>query len=305
MKCKNDLINKFLFFLEVEKGLSKNTISSYEFDLIDFEKYLFSKPLSFEKVNYINILNYFEFLTASKEIELSSQIRKTSVLFNFYEFLVREEGFNFNPIAEFERPSLGEKLPIFLESENLEMLFNQAKKDKSKKGIRNYAILQLLYSSGMRISECLTMNLSDVLNNKNNIKSSVLINGKGNKERIIFINDVAKEALKSYLFVRHFFPSYQNKFLFNAKTKDGFLTRQNFFYSLKMIAKKAGLFVDGVSPHKIRHSFATHMFLNGIDIRILQEMLGHADISTTQIYTHVNSNSLKNVVNKFHPFGDH
>jgi integrase/recombinase XerD len=146
------------------------------------------------------------------------------------------------------------------------------------------------------------LKLAEILDSKNRIKSSLIICGKGERERIIFINENAKNAILDYLPIRSFF-SQDGSFLFNAKSKEGHLTRQNFFYSLKKIARKSGLDDKFVSPHKIRHSFATHLFLNGIDIRILQEMLGHADISTTQIYTHINQNSLKKVVDSFHPFG--
>lgn len=125
--------------------------------------------------------------------------------------------------------------------------------------------------------------------------------GKGGRERLVFINNSAKDAIKNLIEVRPFFPNAESGFLFNAKSKQGFLTRQNFFYSLKKIAYAAGLEVEKISPHKIRHSFATHLFLNGIDLSILQVMLGHADVSTTQIYTHINSSTLKKQVQDFHP----
>jgi integrase/recombinase XerD len=304
MNFETSLINKFLFFLEAERGLAKNTTISYRFDLEDFVEFLISKKLSFEMVNYLTILSYFEFLAKTKEIESSTQLRKISVLSNFYEFLIREEGFAYNPITEFERPKNPETLPIFLEEKEMQYLLTTAREDNSKKGIRDYTILELLYSSGMRISECLTLKVSDILDGKKSIKSSIIIKGKSDKERIIFINNNSKEALKLYLPIRTFFENSQNGYVFNAKSKTGFLSRQNFFYSLKQITRKANLDDDIISPHKIRHSFATHLFLNGIDVRILQEMLGHADISTTQIYTHINQNSLKKVIEKFHPFGD-
>ena len=303
MKCDKDLIQNFLFFLYSEKGLSQNTITSYKFDLTDFINYTESIKINLQQIQSLNILQYFEHLANEKSIEASSQLRKISVLFNFYEFLIKEKGFTFNPIREVERPQKGYQLPIFLEPDEISLLLQTAQKDKSNKGIRDYAILCMLYSSGMRISECLEIKISEVINKKGAVNSSCIINGKGNKERIIFLNNVTKEAIKSYLKIRSFFPLSQNPFLFNAKTKNGFLARQNFFYSIKKIAQKSGIEKNIVSPHKIRHSFATHMFSNGIDVRILQEMLGHSDISTTQIYTHINSSMLKKVVENFHPFG--
>jgi integrase/recombinase XerD len=300
-----ELIESFLFFLSAEKNLAKNTILSYRFDLEDFAKFLIGTKKDFASTTYFDIISYFEFLAKSKEIESSSQLRKTSVIFNFYEFLIKEKGFIANPIKEFERPYKNEILPIFLEKNDMEKLLSTAKSDISKNGIRNYAIIELLYSSGMRVSECLTLKTKEVLDRAGKVCNSFIICGKGAKERVVFLNDDAKEALKSYLEVRSFFAINQHDlgFLFETDSKEGHLTRQNFFYSLKKIGRKAGLEEDFISPHKIRHSFATHLFLNGIDIRILQEMLGHSDIGTTQIYTHINQDSLKKVVEQFHPFG--
>jgi integrase/recombinase XerD len=297
-----DEINSFLFFLSAEKNLAQNTLVSYRFDLEDFSKFLTSIKENFETANYLSLIKYFEFLAKDKDIKTSSQLRKTSVLFNFYEFLIKEKGYRANPIREFERPLKNEVLPIFLEIEETKGLLETAKKDKSKQGIRDYAVLELLYSSGMRITECLKLQIKDILDSKNRIKNSLIISGKGGRERVIFINQNAKEAIINYIPIRDFFCN-DSPFLFNAKSKEGHLTRQNFFYSLKKIARKSGLDDKIISPHKIRHSFATHLFLNGIDIRILQEMLGHVDISTTQIYTHINKSSLKKVVDAFHPFG--
>ena len=297
-----ELINSFLFFLKAEKNLSQNTIVSYRFDLIDLLKFLYDAKKNFQTASYFDFIHFFEFLVKSKEIETSSQLRKTSVFYNFYEFLKLEKGFGQNPILEFERPKAGESLPIFLEREETEKLLQFGSSNKSKVGIRDYAILETLYSTGMRISECISLRLNQVLDKAKNPKSSFIITGKGERERYIFLNNSAKLAIKEYLEVRELLPNSENGFLFNAKAKNGHITRQNFFYSLKKIAYKAGLNVEEASPHKIRHSFATHMFLNGIDIRILQELLGHADISTTQIYTHINQNSLKTTVEEFHPF---
>lgn len=295
------LAEAFLNFALAEKGLAKSSISSYRFDLIHFLKFLGGAGKILSEVIYLDVLAFFEAEVMEKEIESSSQLRKISVLFNFYEFLVREKGFTYNPVKELERPIKNESLPIFLEKEETQKLLAFASKDLSKKGIRDFAILQLLYSSGMRISECLSLPLSAILKFKDKIKEETIIKGKGERERIIFINSAARNALGEYLQVRRAFTKSESKFLFNSNSREGYLSRQNFFYSLKKIGYKAGLDYTRVSPHKIRHSFATYLFLNGIDIRILQEMLGHADISTTQFYTHINSAGLKTTVETFHP----
>ena len=302
MKEDLSLIEEFLNFLKIEKGLANATIISYRFDLDQLLKYLLSRQRSFKAATYFDILNFFEFIVKEKDIEASSQLRKISCFWGFYEFLMRERNFLYNPLAEIERPSKHEILPIFLETEEMEVLLQSAKKDRSKNGIRNYTILMLLYSSGMRISEALNLLMQDILDFKNKIKSSCLIKGKGGRERIIFINQETKEALQEYIEIRLVFSKKKSNFLFNSDSKEGHVTRQNFYASLKKMTYLAGLDDEKISPHKIRHSFATHLFLNGIDIRILQEMLGHADISTTQIYTHVNSKSLQKTLESFHPF---
>ena len=301
MKEDLSLIEKFLNFLKVEKGLANATVVSYRFDLEQLLKYLFSHQKRFETATYFDILNFFEFIVKEKEIEASSQLRKISCLWGFYEFLMRECNFLHNPLSEIERPSKHEILPIFLETNEMEILLQSAKKDRSKNGIRNYTILMMLYSSGMRISEALNLLTQDILDFKNKIKSSCLIRGKGGRERIIFINKETKEVLEEYLQIRLIFSKKKNNFVFNSDSKEGHVTRQNFYTSLKKITYAAGLDDEKISPHKIRHSFATHLFLSGIDIRILQEMLGHADISTTQIYTHVNNKSLQKTLESFHP----
>lgn len=297
------LLDSFLFFLKVEKGLAENTVISYRFDLIDLIKFLNNEKKRLKEATYFDVLAFFEFAVKEKDIESTSQLRKISVFFNFFEFLIEEKGFTYNPVKDFERPLKNETLPIFLEKEETVKLLDFAKKDRSRSGIRDSTIIHLLYSSGMRISECLSLKLSDVLDFKKTIKSSALIMGKGGKERIVFINSEAKNTLKEYLEIREGFSKNSNSFLFNSDSKLGHLTRQNFFYSLKNIAYKAKLSYEIISPHKIRHSFATHLFSNGIDIRILQTMLGHSDISSTQIYTHINSAELQKTINTFHPFG--
>lgn len=304
MKIDTDisLIEAFLFFLTSEKGLASNTIISYGLDLRQFSEFCMSLKKGFSEVTYFDVLSFFEAAVLANKIEVSSQLRKISALFNFYEFLIKEKGFLCNPFQEIERPSKNENLPIFLDKEETQRLLQFAKNEKTNiNSIRNYAILELLYSSGMRITECLSIELKHILNSEHAIKNDVIIMGKGQKERLIFVNKSAREALFEYLKVRKLFSRKESPFLFNANSKTGTLSRQSFFYHLRQISHLAGIDATKVSPHKIRHSFATHLFLNGIDIRILQEMLGHADISTTEIYTHINSASLKSTVEKFHP----
>lgn len=308
LETSKAFLESFLDFLVAEKGLTQNTVISYKFDVeqfLEFVTCIHKKTL--KDVTYFDVLSFFEKSVMERELESSSQLRKISVLFNFYEFLKNNHGFFYNPLTELERPSKNEKLPIFLEEEEMKKLLSAAKRDRSRIGIRNYAVLTLLYSSGMRISECLCIKLPDILIKSKSgykIKEEIIIMGKGGRERMIFINQISREAIIEYLEIRKFFSKTETEYLFNADGVDGRLSRQNFFYHLKKMAYFAKVDYEKLSPHKIRHSFATHMFLNGIDIRILQELLGHADISTTQIYTHINSQSLKNTVQEFHPFSN-
>lgn len=302
------LINDFITFTRVEKGLSINTAASYLSDLTLFHKYLTSIRNNFLICNAVAIHNYFEELYKIGNVEIATYLRKLSVFTNFFKFLVNEDILKQNPIEDVERPRGDKMLPIFLTEDETDVLISTAKKDRSRNGIRNYTILEILYSTGMRISECLTLKISDIINIKGKPRDRIIFSGKGSKERIAFINHEAQQAVLQYLEIRPIFlpksadsSSKSNGYLFCASSQSGHLNRENFYTSLKKIAYSAGVDYDRISPHKIRHSFATHLFSKGMDLRFLQELLGHADIATTEIYTHLTDAKLKQVVQDFHP----
>jgi len=225
-----------------------------------------------------------------------------------------------------EHPKYSKKIPKYLTEREVETLLKNAKKDKSPNGIRFYCMLELLYATGLRVSELVSLKISAVQKKYRkdgfyNIDDFLIIKGKGNKERLVIMNKTAKSILKDYLDLRAgLLGEETSKWLFTTKIKfpltkayktkklkprkDGHLSRQIFALALKNIAGKSGINIDKVSPHIIRHSFASHLLNNGADLRVLQELLGHSDISTTQIYTHILDSKLKNIVNNLHPLAE-
>ncbi len=291
-----DSIRDFSHYLMVEKGLSKNTIQSYGHDLRNFEKYVFeSDGGSLLKVDRDAILSFMSL--QQRQGKASSSIsRSLAAMKQFYRFLVQEELISTDPTADFESPKTEKRLPKVMTLEEVDLLL--AGPDLTKpSGRRDKAMLELLYATGIRVSEMISLNVSNV-NLENGYVRCI---GKGSKERIIPLGSIAAK------FVRQFIERGRKSMLKNQKTEALFLnhhgrrlTRQGFWKILKKHAVDSGIKRD-IKPHTIRHSFATHLLENGADLRSVQEMLGHADISTTQIYTHITKNRLKQIYDKTHP----
>ncbi|MEO2074325.1 MAG: site-specific tyrosine recombinase XerD [Bacillus sp. (in: firmicutes)] len=293
-----DQLNDFMHFLIVEKGLAKNTIVSYERDLKSYLHYLrnVESILDLNEVQRIHIVHFLGFL---KEQGKSSKTlaRHIASVRAFHQFLLRDKATDQDPSVLIETPRLEKSLPKVLSLQEVEILLDTPKQNDHF-GIRDKAMLELLYATGIRVSELISLDLDNV----HLTMGFVRCIGKGNKERIIPIGRTASEAIKLYLEQGrpHFVskgPKEQALFL-NHQGKR--LTRQGFWKILKKLTKEAGIEKD-LTPHTLRHSFATHLLENGADLRAVQEMLGHADISTTQIYTHVTKTRLKDVYSKFHP----
>jgi integrase/recombinase XerD len=303
---KNIVVENYLEFLLSERGLSKNSVFSYVHDLNSLAAFAEKSKKDMMKLDK----NDLELYIASNEIarlKPSSVARRISTLKSFYQFLFSEKMVQENPAHYLEHPKKSQNLPKSLSLVDLDKLIAILKEDQSEDGIRNYCIVAILYSTGMRISELLALTMSQIANpvQKYEDYQVILIKGKGSKERVVILNQEALSALANYLTYRNYFAkNKETPFLFPSFSKSGkptHLTRQMFFIALKKAAIHANLDPANVSPHKIRHSFASHILANGANLRVVQELLGHSDISSTQIYTKVLSSQARNLVKKHHP----
>jgi len=315
----NNFITSFLQKLTIEDGFAKNSIASYQNDLGLLLKFLESKESNFIDVDE-NLLNVYLEKLYQDNISASSTSRKISTFKNFFGFLVLENKRESNPVINLTRPKIGQNLPKVLSEAEILKLLTTIYEDKSEFGIRLACMLEVLYASGMRVSELVGLPITTIQkiieNGKITYKNYLIIQGKGNKERIAPLNKSALSSLENYLQLRIGMGCKSSKWLFPGHFRakrvgklsgretlvmDEPLTRQRFHQMLKELAEFAGIDKRRVSPHVIRHSFASHLLNHGADLRVLQELLGHSDISTTQIYTHILDSKLKELVNKHHP----
>ncbi|AFC74121.1 site-specific tyrosine recombinase XerD [Rickettsia montanensis] len=299
-------ISQFLEMLLAERALSKNSILSYKRDLFDFQNYLAKQKLSELNITTENIRDWIEYL-ASNDLQARSINRKVSTIKSYYEFLISENHTAFNPVLNVDLPKYQNKLPEILSIDQIKSLLEHCSQDNSPEGIRLNAMIHLLYASGLRVSELVSLKLADILTNKTSkgeVRKIFSVLGKGNKERVIVINEQAVISIAKYLAIRDVFVNKAKPrnliYLFPSSALAGYMTRQNFAILLKSAALYAGLNPEHISPHILRHSFASHLLEGGADLRVIQELLGHADISTTQIYTHLQTNHLKKAL-LYHP----
>ena len=290
------LIDSFIEYLVTERSSAENTMSSYSNDLKAFGLWLDEKGLSFDKVDYYNLAGY---TTAIKEtgLKITSINRRLSTIRQFYRFLLDEGIIEMNPTRDIVMPKRAQYLPEVLNVNEVEGLLNAP--DTSKPlGKRDKAMLELLYATGLRVSELIKLKL----NNINLGAGFLLARGKGGKERLVPIGEKAISWTREYIeTVRPSMIVKKSETLFFSNRGTA-MSRQNFWYIIKRYALAAGIFRD-ISPHTLRHSFATHLLTGGADLRSVQMMLGHSDISTTQIYTHITSQRLKEVHTRYHPRG--
>lgn len=291
-----NFVNEFINYLEVERGLAPNTLESYGSDLRQFHKYLQVDDTEFLKTaNRNSILAYLNSLQ-NKGRAVSTISRNLAAIKSFYQYLVRERYLEKDPAAILESPKLEKKLPKILTIQEVELLLKQPN-ILLPAGLRDKAMLELLYATGIRVSELIALNISDVNLELGYVKCF----GKGSKERIVPMGSIAIKCVQEYInkgrqkLVR----TYEEPALY-VNHHGNRLTRQGFWKIIKKYAQDADINKE-ITPHTLRHSFATHLLENGADLRSVQEMLGHADISTTQIYTHVTKNRLKAVYDKAHP----
>lgn len=293
----NNYLDLFLSYLMVEKGLSKNTIEAYSRDVSSYLDYLECAAVTEpDQVKPAEVAGYIAGLKASG-LSPRSRARALSAVRMFHRFLLVESYTETNPTSVIESPRMPGKLPEVLSLSEVEALLN-APAGESLNDQRDRAMLQLLYATGLRVSELVELKLSDL-----NLQSGYLItSGKGDKERLIPIGDAAREAVASYLLAsRSGVTQGKEKYLFLTRLQ-GNMSRQAFWNMIKKRAYEAGI-LKNISPHTLRHSFATHLLENGADLRSVQMMLGHADLATTQIYTHITGDRLKRLHETLHPRG--
>ena len=288
-------VGEFINYASVEKGLAKNSLLAYETDLKKYISFLSNKKIAdLSKVNRTHI-NQFLFYEKERKQEASSIARALVAIKLLHRFLVKEGHLKEDITSVLDSPKLWKHLPTFLTLKEMETIL-RIPDLKTSIGIRDRAILELLYATGVRVSELVNLKLTDL-----NLDSGFLkCFGKGGKERIVPLGRSAKECIERYLNkVR--ISQNKSEFLFlGSKKANERLSRQAVWQMIKAYARKAGI-KKKITPHTFRHSFATHLLEGGADLRIVQELLGHADIATTQIYTHVSRDHLKSVHSQFHP----
>ena len=298
MKDAKEAILDYLHFLQVERQLSTNTLSSYRRDLESYIEHL-HKELALTSLREVERTHILLHLGALRNQGIAARTiaRHISSIRSFHQFLLREKLTDTDPTIHLEMPQIEQKLPKVLSIEEIDMLVGAPDRQKPQ-GIRDVAMLELLYGTGMRISELIGLNLEDV----HVTMGFVRVFGKGGKERIVPLGKSAVRAIDAYLQnarakLQGTYPKTE-AFFINQRGKR--LTRQGCWKLLKEHAVKADIKKE-ITPHTLRHSFATHLIENGADLRAVQEMLGHADISTTQIYTHISKTRLSEVYKQFHP----
>jgi integrase/recombinase XerD len=287
----NTFILDYIDYLKYEKNLSPKTIDKYKYNLIIFEKYMLNKNINLFDVTQNDIIDFLTNYFKNKGV--SSKTNSITSINNFYIYLVKDKRIDINPCENIDRPKMKKRLPDVLTINEVDKLLDIPL--HTKEDYRDKAILEVLYATGIRISELTNLKIQDVdFTNK-----VVKVFGKGSKERIVPINKYALKYLGMYLDIRgSFLKGKLTDYIF-LNSKGEAISRESFGLELNKIVKKQGL-NKRVTPHMLRHSFATHMLNQGADLRSIQELLGHSDISTTTIYTHVSNEKVKNDYLKYH-----
>lgn len=332
-----EYLEQFLESMIAERGSSKSTILAYKKDLLDYGNFI-KKNFNDESISASNKSNApLEHIQESNKTRLNdlkignglndyiknlisnglsprSIARKVSAIKGYYNFLITEKIIDENPTLNIDLPKFSSKLPNYLTDDEYQILANYLINDNSHDTIRLRAMIFMMYSSGLRVSELISLKLSQInldfskMELKNN---HIIVKGKGSKERIVLLGKSAVKSLEEYILIRKNYISIDKKnhisndnlYLFPSRSAQGYMTRQNFALLLKKQADLAGIDPRKISPHILRHSFATKLLSVGADLRVVQELLGHSDISTTQIYTHVNYKRLENILKTKHPLG--
>lgn len=287
-------IEEFLEYLEYEKKYSKNTIESYERDLWDFSSYIDEKKIDYKNMKYSDVTEYLIFLSG-KKYKSSSVNRHLSSIRSFYEYMIKKSIVNSSPFKLVNGPKREKKLPNYLKYEEFLDLLEAC--DETNLGIRNRLILELLFATGIRVSELVSIKISDINFKEREIK----ITGKGNKTRIVYFNKMTQEVMSNYVLNarQELLKGRKNEYLFLNHLGNQ-ITRRGISDILEKLILKSSL-KHKISPHTLRHTFATLLLNEGMDIREVQELLGHSRLGTTSIYTHVSNEELRRVYLNSHP----
>ena len=290
------LLDQFLNYIAVERGLSINTLDSYSRDLNKYLNHL--THIGIKDINKTTDLTVISFISILKKEGLSNRsiARNLTAVKMFYNFLTGDHHIKNNPTLHIETPKREAKLPQILNIGEIDLLL-QAPDKNTPLGLRDSAFLELLYATGLRVSEIVSLSLNDI-----NLEAGYLIAyGKGSKERVIPIGEVSQNVIREYLKTSRpiLLNNKQSPYLFTTRSGKP-ITRQGFWKIIKKYSLAAGI-KKNITPHTLRHSFASHLLERGADLRSVQMMLGHVDISTTQIYTHVTTERLKKIHNQYHP----
>ena len=300
-----DSIKSFLDHLVVEKGFSQNTLEAYRNDLTQFKDFLRQKLNGSShtedawKLVDLDLLNlYIADLRGRKGYRDSTTARKVAAVKSFFGFLAGNGAIEENPTESLGTPRVGRSLPKYLSEDEVARLLNEANKPSTSEGHRDATILELLYATGLRVSELVGLNVADIDFEESYIRCW----GKGNKERIVYVYPKALEEVKDYLrgARKAMVGTHKGETALFVNHRGERLTRQWVWNILKTYSKKAGI-DERITPHTLRHSFATHLLQNGASLRHVQELLGHSSISTTQVYTHITSEHMRQEYEKSHP----
>jgi integrase/recombinase XerD len=298
------LVGAFLEMMSAERGAAKNTIEAYRRDLADYSQFLGRKGVALTSAGREQVTQYLAELDANG-IAASSSARKLSAIRQFHKFLAADGIRADDPTRIIASPKARRSLPKVLSIEEIDRLLQLAESEIELEGAtdaqramshRLYLLLELLYATGMRVTELVSLKRAQVMRDA----SFLTIRGKGNKERIVPLTDRARDAVKAYVATLE--PG--SAWLFPAGGETGYLSRQVFARELKDLAARAGIGAARISPHVLRHAFASHLLAGGADLRVVQTLLGHSDISTTQIYTHVLDEKLRTLVETHHPLAE-
>ena len=297
MRTWKNLLNDYLIYLKIERGLSENSIKSYSYDIKNLLNYIkkYNSKLSLKQCDKQFMQEFI--YEISKNINSRSQSRLLSSLKSFFNYLVFEGYNNTSPMELIESPKIVTKLPDVLSIEEIKLLIKNSELNKNH-GIRNSAILETLYGSGLRVSELINLKLSDIHYDD----KLLLIQGKGNKQRLVPLGSISESKVSNYVnnyrILKKVKKNSNDIVFLNRNGKK--LTRAMIFNIVKEAQNKSNI-KKTVSPHTFRHSFATHLLENGADLRSIQIMMGHENITTTEVYTHLDTKHLSKTLNKFHP----
>ena len=291
------LLENFLEMLRAERGSAANTVDAYGHDLRDFSSFLLARGETLKDADAGAVRDYIQGL-AGAGLGTSTSARRLSTLRQFYRFLAAEGVREDDPTTVIDSPTRGRPLPKILGEDEVNAMLNATRRHRGPSGARLRALLEILYATGLRVSELVGLPLSALTGDG----AFLLVMGKGGKERLVPLSDPARAAVDAWLPHRAALSGDKaSRWLFPSRAAAGHLTRQRFAQQLKKLAQDAGLDSRKVSPHVMRHAFASHLLAHGADLRSVQLLLGHADISTTEIYTHVLEDRLQRLVGEHHP----